>query len=308
LDGSGHVADRVHPVELRRRSVPLGAWRRLGAFLKVGAVDLRSQFVRPARLEAVLGWAGVGVPLATIAVLGVLPLPGGIEAGMLLCMPAPPVGSAASMAAMLGLNPALALTCTVVHSLLSPLLLPPAAAALGAVELHIDAALLTLRLGLVVMGAAALSAALRRCANDFVRHSAHAMTGDSVLGLLVVAIGAMRGMQPQVLLHGRDVVSAPAAAFALNLGFQAVGAMLFARLGVTDTLTVGLVSGNRNVTLVWAAAAPWLAHAPDVELFLAASVFPIFMLPLPMSRLLAWRDTRLARKCATDSVAATVHP
>jgi hypothetical protein len=47
------------------------------------------------------------------------------------------------------------------------------------------------------------------------------------------------------------------------------------------------VSGNRNVTLVWAAAAPTLAGHPGVELFLAMSVFPIFVLPLATRRLFA---------------------
>ena len=49
---------------------------------------------------------------------------------------------------------------------------------------------------------------------------------------------------------------------------------------------LGLLSGNRNVTLVWVALLPWLADVPGIDVMLAASVFPIFMLPLPMSRLL----------------------
>ena len=40
-------------------------------------------------------------------------------------------------------------------------------------------------------------------------------------------------------------------AFAVNISFQLAGFVLFRRLAVADALTVGLVSGNRNVTLVW---------------------------------------------------------
>jgi hypothetical protein len=67
--------------------------------------------------------------------------------------------------------------------------------------------------------------------------------------------------------------------------------VLFTPSGRLRALTVGLVSGNRNVTLAWAAAGPGLMAYPEVELFLAMSVFPIFMLPA-LSR---WPVTRLLR-------------
>lgn len=52
-------------------------------------------------------------------------------------------------------------------------------------------------------------------------------------------------------------------------------------------MTVGLVSGNRNVTLIWVGLAPWLGGLPLVEAYLAASVFPISMLPLLTKVLIA---------------------
>jgi hypothetical protein len=58
-----------------------------------------------------------------------------------------------------------------------------------------------------------------------------------------------------------------------------LGTGLFWSSGRLRALSIGLVSANRNVTLVWAAAGASLAGAPDVELFLAMSVFPIFMMP-----------------------------
>lgn len=259
----------------------------LGAFLKVDRIALAAEWARPARLAGILSWTACGVPVATWMLTRALPLPDGIAIGMLLCMLAPPVGSAAAMAAMLNLNPALALTTTVVISLASPLLLPPAAALLGGLELRVDSTGLMMRLATVVLGAAAVAAALRRYAGAFVRDNPHAMTGISVAGLIVVAIGAMHGVLPQLSAHGSYVCEALVAAFAVNAGFQVIGRLLFAGLGRTDALTVGLVSGNRNVTLVWVAAAPWLVDMPEVEVYLAASVFPIFMLPLLMSWLFA---------------------
>ncbi|WP_431271146.1 hypothetical protein [Dankookia sp. P2] len=114
------------------------------------------------------------------------------------------------------------------------------------------------------------------------------MTGIAVLGLLLVAVGAMRGMRAQILEAPWQAALLLAVAFLANAGFQVVGALLFG--GVMErsrALTVGLVSGNRNITLIWSAAAPFLADRPGVELLLAMGVFPIFMLPAATRRILA---------------------
>jgi predicted Na+-dependent transporter len=264
----------------------------LGAFLKVDRLALRAQLARPARTALCLLWVVAGVPLATWVLLTQLPLAATTRTGILLCMLAPPVGSAAAMAAMLRLNPALALTVTLAASLLSPLFLPPAALLLGGWHLHLQPMTMMLRVGIVIGGAALVATALRRFAGSFVAANPHAMTGVSVLGLIVVAVGAMQGMRPQLVSHPGAVATALGVAFAVNAGFQALGTALFARQGAIDALTVGLMSGNRNVTLVWVAVLPWLAQMPGVELYFAAAVFPIFMLPLPLSKLLAVLNRR----------------
>jgi BASS family bile acid:Na+ symporter len=256
----------------------------LGAFLKVDAAALRAEMARARFAVAVLGWVAVGVPAVSVAVAA--GLPPSLGAGLVLCMLAPPVGSAAAIAAMLGLRPALALVATVAITLASPFYLPQAADWLGGVGLHIDPLSMTLRLGLIVGAAAGAAVLLRRFAARSVERHPQAMTGVAVLGLLVVGVGAMHGMQDHFAHDMRHVLEVLAVAFAVNAGFQLMGALLFARCARVDALTVGLISGNRNVTLVWAAAAPALALQPDVELFVAMSVFPIFMLPLVMRRLL----------------------
>ena len=47
-----------------------------------------------------------------------------------------------------------------------------------------------------------------------------------------------------------------ALAFAVNQGCQLVGFLHFWPLGTADAMTVGLIKGNRNVTLVWVVVAP----------------------------------------------------
>ncbi len=75
-------------------------------------------------------------------------------------------------------------------------------------------------------------------------------------------------------------------AFAVNAGFQLLGAALFARTGLNCAATVGLISGNRNIGLAWAAVGSGMP--PLVELFFAMSVLPIYMLPALAKPVLAY--------------------
>lgn len=259
----------------------------LGAFLKVDRKAFRVELHRPLRAAAVLVWTLAGVPTLAWALVEVLDLPTEIGLAIMLCMLGPPVGSAAAMAAMLGLNAALALAATIAISLLAPLYLPPVAALIGGSAAHIDVAAMLARIVAVIGTAAGAAVLMRRFAGAVVARNPSAMTGVSVVGLLAVAIGAMHGMPQHVLGHGVQALQLIGLAFAVNVGFQIVGFILFSRLGAADALTVGLVSGNRNVTLVWVVVAPWLGGLPLLEAYLAASVFPIFMLPLLTKMLLA---------------------
>lgn len=251
----------------------------LGAFLKVDLPAFRRETTRRAWIAAVLAWTTLGVPLVMLGLVRLFQPGDALAQGMMLCMLAPPVGSAAAIAAMLGLSAPLALLATVAATVLSPLYLPPLASGLAGYHLQIDAAAMAARLAVIVGGACLCATLLRRYAGGFVAQNPHAMTGVAVLGLILVAIGAMRGMQGYFLDQPAEVARVLVLAFAVNAGFQVLGAALFWPAGRLPGLSVGLVSGNRNVTLVWAAAGASLAGAPEVELYLAMSVFPIFMMP-----------------------------
>jgi hypothetical protein len=189
---------------------------------------------------------------------------------------------------MLGLNASLALICTVAATVAAPVYLLQLANLMAGAQLEIDMAALSLRLTVFVGGAAACSWLLQRYAGASVRANPHAMTGVSVVGLIVVAVGAMHGMDQQIRTDPLGALEILMLALSMNILLQIAGAALFFHGGQVRSLTIGLVSGNRNVTLVWAAATPFLAAHPGAELFLAMSVFPIFILPLAMKRSLPW--------------------
>jgi predicted Na+-dependent transporter len=270
--------------------------------MKVRLRDFKGPVQQPRRLAVVLAWTTFGVPAVAIALARLVPLPADVTQGFLICMLAPPVGSAAAIAAMLGLNPVLALLATVFATLLAPLYLPPIAAFAGNLQLHMNPWEMTTRLALIIGAAALVATLLRRYAGEFVQRNPQAMTGLAVAGLLLVALGAMRGMQHMVLAQPLVVVELLLLAFAVNGCFQLLGTGLFLRFGRAEAVTVGLVSGNRNVTLAWVMAASALADHPGVELYIALSVFPIFMMPALTRGLLlrfcAGPGTRLQTKAA----------
>lgn len=270
----------------------------------------RSAFVAEARsvvrLLTVLAWTSFGVPMASYILIASTAFPPDIDVGIVLATLAPPVGSAAAIAAMLGLNPSLALIATVVATAATPLYLPPLAKFMIGANVSVDTLALSLRLAVIIGGAAVTSYLLRRFARNWVNDNPHAMTGLSVVGLIVVAIGAMHGIDAHILADPRRAAEVLLLAFGLNIGFQLLGAAMFVRLGALRSLTIGLVSGSRNVTLVWAAATPLLIAHPDAELFLAMSVFPIFMLPLVTKHLMrAYERVTIPRKLREAEIASS---
>jgi BASS family bile acid:Na+ symporter len=259
----------------------------LGALLRLDGPAFRTELACRRTMLAVLAWTVLGVPLLAFATLRLLQPDRDVALALLLTTMAPPISSAAAIAAMLGISAPVALLASVAATLAAPLTLPPLAALLAGTELELDPLALALRLGAIVGGAALTAWLLRRLAGRWVAQNPQAMTGICVLGLLLLGLGAMRGL-------GEEIVAAPERALLLlglallaNAALQVAGAMVFAGLGRRRALAVGLVSGNRNTALVWAAAAPLLVDRPVVELTLAMTIIAIFIMPALTRRGLA---------------------
>lgn len=267
----------------------------LGAFLKVDLGSFRREIAAAPNLARLMLWSAFGVPLTGFGIVTLLAPPAEIGQGMILALLAPPAGSTVAVAAIVGLGPALALLVVVVPTALSPLYLPVLAEGLTGHALAIDTGAMALALVAIVGGALGAAALLRRVAGRFVAENPDAMVGVTVLGLAIVAVGCMDGVRGLAVAAPELVAGALAASFAVNLGFQALGAVLFVEQGPLRALTLGLVSGNRNVTLIWAALGGSLAAHPATELYLAMSLVWIFLMPAlikwPVRRLLRiWRE------------------
>jgi predicted Na+-dependent transporter len=240
------------------------------------------------RILLALAWIGLGVPLIVAALIIRLQLDPVLQAGVLLSVLAPPVGSAAAIAAILGLRPRLALIASIALTLIAPLSMP-AFATLLRVNVSVDMGHLAWRLALIIGAAAVLAQMARhwRVRVQGVLPDQQAAAGVAVIGLVIVGLAMMSGIRAHWASDANAFTLFVAAAIGVNLGAGLIGAVLFSSWGVKDALTVGLVSGNRNVTLAWAAAGSTLPLA--AEAYVAACVLPVLALPLAVKIVIAVR-------------------
>jgi arsenite transporter len=250
----------------------------LGSFLTAGLAPSEVK-IRPSLVGLVLAWVGLVLPLTAAALLKFIPIDPDLRAGVLISLLAPPVGSAAAIAAMLGLQSRVALLVSIALTLIAPLSIPGFAATLG-LGIAFDMGALAIRL-FGIIGAAALAAFVSlkfRSRLKAVLPDQRAATGVAVVGLCIVGLATAQGIQAQLSSHPTRFEEMLAAAVATNFGLCALGLVVFWRLGLRISGTIGLVSGNRNVTLAWAAASFGLP--PLAEGYVAACVIPVLALPL----------------------------
>jgi hypothetical protein len=180
---------------------------------------------------------------------------------------------------MLGLQPRLALLVSIALTLLAPISIPCFASMLG-LGVAFDMAAFAGRL-FAIIGMAALVAYLalrfRRTLTPILPDQ-RAATGVAVIGLVIVGLATSQGIQTQWHSSPARFEEMLVAAIAINFGICSVAALVFSGLGLRVAGTIGLVSGNRNVTLAWAAASFGLP--PLAEGYVAACVVPILALPL----------------------------
>jgi BASS family bile acid:Na+ symporter len=241
---------------------------------------------RPVVVAWMLAWFLGVTPVLVWLALRALPLPAPIVTGLVLMAAAAPIMSGAAISLLVGLDAALAVVAIVATTALVPLTLPPLAAALLGVALEIDLGTFMLRLALIVGGAFAAAWLAQRLAPaaGIARH-ARALDGAAVLGMVVFGIGIMDGVTALALARPGYVIGATAAAFAANLALQALGALVWLRQGMRRALTVGLLTGNRNMGLVLVALGADVSF--EVVAFFAVAQIPMYVLPgllLPVYR------------------------
>ncbi len=233
---------------------------------------------RPGLAALVSVWILGVSPIAMWLVVDALSLTPSLAAALVLLAAAPPIISSMPFAMFLRLDAALAAMMLFAVTMLAPVTVPLIAAVLLDLDLSLSTGDLMLRLAALAGGALAVAGLMRATVPDAHRAQIErAVDGTLVVVLIIFAIGVMDGVTAALIERPAVVLAMLVAAFAANLSLQALGALVFFRLHARKALTVGLVSGNRNLALILAA----LAGTADLDLlmFFAVGQIPIYVLP-----------------------------
>jgi hypothetical protein len=251
------------------------------AFLRVDPAQVRAHFSRPLAVAAAAGWMMLATPLMIALALIALDAEArvtGLFIAMILQAAAPPVISAPTLAALMGLDAALSLATLIVCTALTPLTAPLFAALFVGPGLSISPYTLGAKLLAMLAGAALVATLVRRLAGKgWVARQSERIDGLSVVALFFFAVALMDGVLVAILAEPLKVLGLTALSFGLSLGLAALTALVFARLGASQALALGLAAGNRNMGLMLAAAG---TAVPELTwLYFAVAQFPIYLMP-----------------------------
>jgi len=262
------------------------------AFLRVDPAQVKAHFARPALVGAAAAWMMLVTPLLiglALVAFGVPERLPGLYIAMILQAAAPPVISAPTLAALMGLDAALSLATLVLCTAVTPLTAPVFAALFVGPSMAISPVTLGAKLLAMLAGAALVATLVRRVGGkEWVARQSERIDGLSVIALFFFAVALMDGVLVSIINEPLKVLGLTALSFSLSLGLTALTAFVFARLGSGQALALGLAAGNRNMGLMLAAAG---AAVPDLTwLYFAVAQFPIYLMPAmlkPLARRLA---------------------
>lgn len=238
---------------------------------------------RPALPAAIASWQLVASPLLVWFGTALAGLPPEPRLALVLQAAAPPIGSAAVFALILGLDGILAVVGTVSTTLLLPFTLTPLVGLLfPQAGVQVDLVAFFARVALLVAVPFALAWALRRAIGTarLARHD-EAIGGLNVALLVVFAIAVMDGVTARLLRDPAFVMGLLLMACASTAALHAAGYALFRRAGVASAYSAALMSGNRNMGLMLVITA---GTAGEVfSLYVGLTQIPMYFAPLALT-------------------------
>lgn len=261
-----------------RPLLPVAVWGLLLlAMLRLDWRGVIRHLRRPVATASVVVWLLLAVPVVTFVTANALGIPPGLTAALVLMAAAPPIVSSPALAILMGLDAAQAMLAMTIATMLMPLTLPILALELLSLPLDITAGALMIDLALFIGSALAVATLVRfMLGRQQINDVAPGIDALAIVFLLLFAIAIMDGIADKLLADPGHVGMIIAVAFAANTLLQVAGGLAFVWLGRRPALTVGFVSGNRNMALLLAVL-PASIHA-DVLLYFALGQIPIYVM------------------------------
>lgn len=253
---------------------------RIGHRAAFGALsDLRWSLPAVAMLQLVvpviLAWGLIALGLGGTPLL----------LALVLACAAPTISGGASLAIILGQNPARMMQLLVLGTALFPLTILPVLAALPQLT---DPALLigaALRVLGIILGAATLGFVLRAWLVPYPDLAQiRAMDGAAVLFFAVIVVALMAELGPMLRTDPLTALSWAVVAFVLCFGLQVLTLLVLRRTPLAHVAgPVALAAGNRNIAL-FLVSLPADVMAP-VMIFVACWQLPMYLTPFVLPRL-----------------------
>src|SRR3954468_6129672 len=173
------------------------------AFLRVDPTQVRAHFSRPLVVGAASAWMMIATPLLIGLTLVLLDIPErlpGLYVAMILQAAAPPVISAPTLAALMGLDAALSLATLVVCTAVTPFTAPLFAMLFVGPAMAISPVALGAKLLGLLAGAAIVAWLVRRFAGKaWVARQSERIDGLSVVALFFFAVALMDGVLASII-------------------------------------------------------------------------------------------------------------
>jgi hypothetical protein len=250
------------------------------AFLRVDPGALHRHFVRPSLVLAAAAWMMIATPLAIGVALATLriDMAPGIWVALIFQAAAPPVISSPAFAALIGLDAALSLATLIACAAATPATAALFAALFLGGPMEISPVALGAKLLVLLAGAAAVAALVRRIAGQpWVERQAERIEGLSVVSLFVFAVAVMDGVAAEAIARPLVVLGLVTLAFVMSLGLGVATALVFAGAGRRVALTLAVSAGLRNLGVMLAAAG---GLVPELTwLYVGMAQFPVYLLP-----------------------------
>lgn len=250
------------------------------ALLRLDWGHLAAAVRRPALPAAIAAWQLLASPLLAWGASLLVGLPPDLRLLLVLQAAAPPIGSAAVFAMILGLDGVLAVIGTVATTLLLPLTLTPLVALLlpGA-GIEVDLAAFFARVTLLVLLPFALAWGLRRLiGTQRLARNDDVLGGLNVLLLVIFAIAVMDGVTARLLRDPGFIGLLLAMACVATAVLHLAGYLLFRRAGIAAGYQATILSGNRNMGLMLVVTAGTAGEA--FSLYVGIAQIPMYFAPL----------------------------
>ncbi|MCB1714129.1 MAG: bile acid:sodium symporter [Candidatus Competibacteraceae bacterium] len=255
-----------------------------GALLRLDWGGLAAYLRRPRVALVPTLWQLLLTPLLIWGLVLLLPVSPELGLGLVLQAAAPPIGSAAVFAMLLGINASLSLVLTVSATLLLPLSLTPLVALLTATSaagtvINLDLLTFFARVSAMVLAPFAIAGFLRRFLGVPTLRRHDSLIGAlNVLLLVIFAIAVMQGVGARLTAEPAFIGFLFVVACAMALMLHILGYLVLLPWGRNAAINAAVCSGNRNMGLVLAVTAG--SAGETFSLYVGVAQIPMYFAPL----------------------------